>query len=75
MAVMKLLDAESGLMECSICGARHTAQVEPYADRFYAAAWLCVNGCKAVEAASAGKRRSAVNSERRRSTKRGRVAA
>ena len=46
--VMRLLDRDTGLMECRICGARHCASVKPMSNgRFYRGAWRCQNGCQA----------------------------
>jgi hypothetical protein len=44
--VMKLLDPATGLMQCKVCGARHHANIEPGAHRFYRGSWQCQNGCK-----------------------------
>jgi len=44
---MKLLDVRSGLMECSICGNRHFANIKPGSGgRFYRGTWQCLKGCK-----------------------------
>lgn len=48
--VMELIDPESGLMNCQICGARHYAQVKPDSKgKFYRGSWQCQNGCKPNE--------------------------
>jgi hypothetical protein len=45
--IMKLLDPETGLMECSICGSRHCALIRPNSNgKYYRTAWKCQNGCK-----------------------------
>jgi len=43
--IMRLLDPETGLMECKICGARHHAQIRP-GGHYYRGNWQCRNGCK-----------------------------
>lgn len=42
---MKVIDKNTGLMECSICGARHTPKILP-GGRFARGSWQCANGCK-----------------------------
>jgi len=47
---MKLLDPETGLMECRVCGMKHTAQVKPDSKgKFYRGNWQCPKGCKLPE--------------------------
>jgi hypothetical protein len=39
---MKLIDPPSGLMECAVCGSRHSANIKPQSGgRFYRGAWQC----------------------------------
>jgi hypothetical protein len=39
---MKLIDPNTGLMECGVCGSRHFANIKPHSGgRFYRAAWQC----------------------------------
>ena len=48
--VMNLLDPETGLMECKICGSRHWAMIPPGRNGKYSRkSWQCVNGCKFEE--------------------------
>jgi len=45
--VMKLLDATTGLMECTVCGHRHYAKIRPNSGgNYYRGSWQCANGCK-----------------------------
>jgi hypothetical protein len=45
--IMKLLDPETGLMECRICERRHFALIRPASHgKFYRGSWQCQNGCK-----------------------------
>jgi hypothetical protein len=45
--VMKLIDPNTVLMECRVCGARHTGQIMPDSGgKLYPANYKCVNGCK-----------------------------
>jgi hypothetical protein len=45
--VMKLLDTNTGLMECKVCGARHFANLKPNSrGNFYRGSWQCRNGCR-----------------------------
>lgn len=45
--IMKLLDPETGLMECKVCGARHAAVIRPGSNgKYYRGSWQCVNGCR-----------------------------
>ena len=45
--VMKLLDSQTGLMECRICGARHSPLIKPDSGgKFYRGSWQCQHGCK-----------------------------
>jgi len=43
--VMRLLDANSGLMECRVCGAQHCANARSGGGYHYGA-WQCQNGCR-----------------------------
>ena len=44
---MKLIDPNTGEMECKVCGARHYARVKPDSGgNFYRGSWQCPNGCK-----------------------------
>lgn len=48
--VMKLLDPRSGLMECRVCGATHTANIRPNSNgHFYRGSWQCINKCRLPE--------------------------
>jgi hypothetical protein len=46
---MKLIDANSGLMQCRVCGSRHHANLQSGLDRadgvtrYYRGSWLCSN--------------------------------
>ena len=41
---MKVVDKEKGLMECLVCGARHTGVVKPESDgQFLPESWHCAN--------------------------------
>lgn len=46
---MKLIDASCGLMECRVCGSRHTASLQSGHDRadgitrYYRGSWQCSN--------------------------------
>jgi hypothetical protein len=43
--VMKLIDPETGLMECKICGAKHWVQIRPDSKgKNYSGFWQCLNG-------------------------------
>jgi hypothetical protein len=45
--VMKLLDKNTGLMECKVCGVRHTANIKPDSNgKYYRGSWQWQNGCK-----------------------------
>ena len=45
--VMKLIDAETGKMECKVCGSIHLANVKPGSGgKFYRGAWQCPQGCR-----------------------------
>lgn len=44
--VMRLVDENTGLMECRVCGHKHFANIKPYSNgKFYRGAWQCENGC------------------------------
>ena len=44
--VMRLLDGETGLMECKVCGARHLASIKPDSGGKYSrGSWQCQHGC------------------------------
>lgn len=43
--VMKLLDHNTGLMECRVCRARHIANLASRG-RYKRGSWQCVHGCK-----------------------------
>jgi hypothetical protein len=62
--VMKILDRESGHMQCSVCGAEHWANIRPLSSgRYYRGAWQCINGCKLPERARAVESRYSTNVE------------
>jgi hypothetical protein len=42
---MKLLDPDSGLMECRVCGFRHHANLTEKG-KYRRGSWQCPNGCK-----------------------------
>lgn len=42
--VMRLLDADIGLMECVSCGSRRKAQIRN--GKFAKGSWQCRQGCK-----------------------------
>jgi hypothetical protein len=45
--VMKLVNSNTGEMECKVCGTRHIARVKPDSGgHFYRGSWQCPNGCK-----------------------------
>jgi len=47
--VMKVIDESTGLMECHVCGAKHTAVMKPGADgKFLPENWECVNKCRLI---------------------------
>jgi hypothetical protein len=46
---MKLVDEKSGLLECLVCGAKHTASMKPGPDgKFLPENWECVNKCRLI---------------------------
>jgi hypothetical protein len=45
--VMRLIDPNTGLMECKVCGRRHQANIRPDSNgNYYRGSWQCSNGCK-----------------------------
>ena len=45
--VMRLVNPNTGKMECRICGAEHWANVRPDSNgQFYRGSWQCRFGCK-----------------------------
>ena len=43
----KLLDARTGLMECTQCRQRWHANIKPDSgSKYYRGSWQCPNGCK-----------------------------
>lgn len=47
---MKLLDPSTGLMECTVCGHRHVANVKPDSGgKFYRGSWQCISGYRNEE--------------------------
>lgn len=45
--VMKIVDENSSLMECKICGSRHMGQIKPESNgKLYYKNWRCQNGCE-----------------------------
>ena len=47
--VMKLVDESTGLMECLVCGAKHTAVMKQGVDgKFLPENWECVNRCRLI---------------------------
>jgi hypothetical protein len=50
--VMKLINADTCLMKCKVCGAEHLANYQSGYDRadgitrYYRGSWQCQNGCK-----------------------------
>lgn len=47
--VMKLLNPETGLMECTVCGTRHYAQLRQ-GGKYFRGNWQCENGCQLEKA-------------------------
>lgn len=47
--VMRLVDASTGVMECKVCGVRHSAVILPDG-KFRRGSWQCRNGCRDAEA-------------------------
>lgn len=46
---MKLIDRMTGLMECSVCGAIHYANIKPDScGKYYRGSWQCHN-CQAYQ--------------------------
>ena len=43
--VMRLVDPNSGLMECKVCGQTHYANLKE-GGSYKRGSWQCVNGCK-----------------------------
>jgi len=43
--VMKLVNPETGEMQCKVCNARHWANLKS-GGKFYRGSWQCQNGCK-----------------------------
>jgi hypothetical protein len=55
--VMKLLNRFAGLMECRVCGHRHSANIKPDSrGRFFRGSWQCVNGCHLEDQSAKGQR-------------------
>jgi hypothetical protein len=53
--IMELIDANSGLLRCRVCGAEVHGQIRPQSDgRLKRGNWQCMNGCK-LEETSVGK--------------------
>lgn len=47
--VMKIIDENTSLMECVICGARHMGQIKPESNgKLYYKNWHCQNGCEFI---------------------------
>ena len=46
--VMKIIDEKTGLMECKVCGARHSPMIAE-GGKFKRGSWQCPNGCKLDE--------------------------
>ena len=50
--VMRLVNSNSGLMECKVCGQEHWASLQSGSERadgvtrYYRGSWQCSNGCK-----------------------------
>ena len=46
--VMKLINPNTGEMECKVCGSRHVANLKPNSQGggYHRGSWQCVNGCK-----------------------------
>lgn len=43
--VMRLLNPDTGLMECRVCGRRHCARLKS-AGLYVRGSWQCISGCK-----------------------------
>ena len=54
--VMKLINENTGLMECQICGARHNAQIQP-GGKYRRGSWQCPKGCKIEDSNEKGNRK------------------
>ena len=45
--VMKLISLHTGMMECRVCGATHSANVRPNSGgHFYRGSWQCQHKCE-----------------------------
>lgn len=45
--VMRMIDKHIGLMECRVCGYRHSPMIRPGSNgQFQRGAWQCPNGCE-----------------------------
>ena len=42
--IMRLIDPNTGLMECKACGRRHTANLRS-GGHYFRGSWQCLNGC------------------------------
>jgi uncharacterized membrane protein YdbT with pleckstrin-like domain len=43
---MRLLNLNTGLMVCKVCGSEHYASIKPDSGgRYYRGVWQCLNGC------------------------------
>lgn len=44
---MKLIDPQTGEMQCRVCGHTHHGKLEPgTGGKFYRGTWQCPHGCK-----------------------------
>lgn len=46
--MMKLIDKQTGEMQCRACGAKHFASIRE-GGRYYRGSWQCQNGCKPAD--------------------------
>ena len=54
--VRELIDANTGLMRCRVCGAEGHANIRPQSGgRYWRGAWQCEHGCKLEEASADAK--------------------
>lgn len=43
--VMKLIDAQNGLMECKVCGTQHVAKLGDNG-HYFRGSWQCMHSCE-----------------------------
>ena len=48
---MQLVDPQTSMMTCMVCGYTHCANIKPASGgRFHRGAWQCANGCQPEDA-------------------------